>query len=72
MTMVRAHLRRSVAGTGLAGILAAGLATPALPQAAPVSQTQVGQIDKRVIDVIYVLKCLNPGAHGKAITGATA
>lgn len=30
------------------------------------------QIDKRVIDVIYVLKCLNPGAHGKAITGATA
>jgi TolA-binding protein len=48
MTMVRAHLRRSVAGTGLAGILAAGLATPALPQAAPVSQAQVGQIDKRV------------------------
>lgn len=30
------------------------------------------QIDKRVIDVIYVNKCLNPGAHGKAITGATA
>lgn len=30
------------------------------------------QIEKRVIDVIYVLKCLNPGAHGKAITGATA
>lgn len=30
------------------------------------------QIDKRVIDVIHVPKCLNPGAHGKAITGATA
>ena len=30
------------------------------------------QIDKRVIDVIYVNKCLNPGAHGKAQTGATA
>lgn len=30
------------------------------------------QIDKRVIDVIWVLKNLNPGAHGKVITGATA
>lgn len=30
------------------------------------------QIEKRVIDVIYVNKCLNPGGHGKAITGATA
>ena len=30
------------------------------------------QVDKRIIDVIWVLKCLNPGAHGKAITGATA
>lgn len=30
------------------------------------------QIEKRVIDVIHVLECLNPGAHGKAITGATA
>ena len=30
------------------------------------------QIEKRVIDVIYVPECLNPGAHGKVITGATA
>lgn len=30
------------------------------------------QIEKRVIDVIYVLKCLHPGAGGKVITGATA
>lgn len=30
------------------------------------------QIEKRVIDVIYTTKVLNPGAFGKAITGATA
>jgi len=30
------------------------------------------QIDERVIDVIWLLKCLNPGANGKVITGATA
>jgi hypothetical protein len=30
------------------------------------------QIEKRVIDVIYVTKMLFPGAHGKIITGATA
>jgi hypothetical protein len=30
------------------------------------------QVKEREIDVIYVLECLNPQAHGKAITGATA
>jgi len=30
------------------------------------------QVEKRVIDVIHVPKCLNPGAHGKIISGATA
>lgn len=30
------------------------------------------QVDEREIDVIYVLECLNPQAHGKVITGATA
>ena len=30
------------------------------------------QIEKRVIDVIYTLKNLHLGAHGKVITGATA
>jgi hypothetical protein len=30
------------------------------------------QIEKRCIDVIYTTKMLNPGAFGKAITGATA
>jgi hypothetical protein len=30
------------------------------------------QIEKRVIDVIYTPRVLNPGGHGKIITGATA
>jgi hypothetical protein len=46
-----------------------------LAYAQPVKVSNEGassQIDKRVIDAIYVPKCLNPQAHGKAITGATA
>ena len=36
------------------------------------SEGATSQVEKRVIDVIHVPKCLNPGGHGKIITGATA
>jgi TolA-binding protein len=48
MTMLDRRLVRSGTTHGLAGLLALGISTPALPQAAAVSPQQVGQIDKRV------------------------
>lgn len=48
MTKLRAQGGRSAAVMGIAGLVAIGLAAPAWPQAAPASQQQVGQIDKRV------------------------
>lgn len=55
------------------GLLSPDLLKMAYAQGVKVNnEGNSSQIDKRVIDVIYVLKNLNPGAHGKAITGATA